>query len=436
MRYQGKVETGSQAGMHKYEGKAWGGWGRDHEAVYDLDQVRKVPEFEKEAEKFEKKVGAWAFNAGLDPATRMTQRVVDYMSLKYEGTETLAEDLDTKLSQLSSLLPSLGTSHSFIAGAVGTKSEAIKGVLMEGNLRERMVVVENFAKQVLTQDITDKVGLEALLSKADSALNLQKQLLLDADKGSEPWETGDHNRGKTQVAEGDQFRAKGSDLSADLDAHMQSPENQAEATANTTKKTRATTDQTLPEAPDTGGGNAIGKFEAEFQKEQGVKTGEGMKWGNPVADMVMNEANDWVKQQRTIGMPLKGGPSGHTHKFMMVNQILGMPVTADEMRMVCLGHLLPINAHTFVEVLEAAKPFGATPYPESALMYRNLAPYGEGLKGLVGADKFPDEVLSSDEKAAAESIKAPELNQTLVPESLQTKPGGTGSPEAEAATHV
>ena len=148
--------------------------------------------------------------------------------------------------------------------------------------------------------------------------------------------------------------------------------------------------------------------------------GETMKWANPTADMIMNEADEWVKKQREVGMPLRGGPSGHTHKFMMVNQILGMPNTADEMRLACIGHLLPIKAHSFIEVMEAAKALGASPYPNSQLIYRHLAPYGDTLAGLVKSP-FPDTALTKEELVEAGLVKPNDLDMGLVPETQQTK---------------
>lgn len=245
----------------------------------------------------------------------------------------------------------------------------------------------------------------------------------------EPWEAGEFNRGKTEVANGDTFRAKGSQ---DLSKDVSDPSLKGEAEANAGKKTTSGTDQKMPAPSAMGPGQPVGQFEGAFQQSLGVAEGENLKWGNPAADMVMNEANAWVQQQRKDGMPLKGGPSGHTHKFMMTNQILGMPISPDEMRIVCLGHLLPINAHTFVEVMEAAKGFGATPYPQSPLMYHNLAPIGEGLKSAVGADKWPDEALSAPEQDAAGQVQAPEQDLTLVPDSLKAEV--SGAPSAPAAS--
>ena len=86
------------------------------------------------------------------------------------------------------------------------------------------------------------------------------------------------------------------------------------------------------------------------------------------------------------------------------------------MRIVAMGNLMPINAHSCVEVLEAAKPFGATPYPESPMFYRYI---GESnLDTKVGA-LYPDTVLGPQELKEGKALGVPEQNMTFVPEELQ-----------------
>ena len=409
MKHQGRIESGEHAGMHAYHGTTWG---EKHDAVYDLEQVRQVGPFEKAATDFEDKLGAWAFQEAQPYAERLSEKVVDYLTIKYQDIGAMAATLDQKLEGLKAQLPGLGIESPGWAGAVGTDFESIKGVLTSGNLRERLIVVEQYAKKVLSNDVVhDQDGLAEIIAKAEQAgLDLEASLIQgDFGEWTTPWETGDHNRDQTVVATGDTFRAKGADLES-----QPIPEDQQAAVkpANT------------PLPADFGQpGSSVGQFEGNYQVKQGAVAGsekseDAMKWVDPMAAMIMNEANAWVKKQREVGMPLKGGPSGHTHKFMTVNQILGMPNTPDEMRLACIGHLLPIKAHTFIEVMEGAKALGASPYPNSQLVYRNLAPYGESLAGLVGAP-FPDTVLDEKELAQAGLIEAEPLNMDLVPKSQQ-----------------
>jgi len=66
------------------------------------------------------------------------------------------------------------------------------------------------------------------------------------------------------------------------------------------------------------------------------------------------------------------------------------------MRMACIGYLLPIHAHTLVEIMTAAAAHGA-PFSPGPQMYRRIAPLGEeelrsscGRPG-GGKNLFPDE---------------------------------------------
>lgn len=417
MQYQNKREPGeANAGMYEYHGRTWGK--EDDTAIYDFDKVREVSAFESAAFEFEDKLGAWAFNEALPYAENLSVKVVDYLTVKHLEADAMAQQLDARLNALKEQLPQLAVDPKYAptyAGAVGNNFDDIKDVLTDGNLRERLVVVESFTKNVLKTDVLDDNGaMEEILAKAEQANMDIEASLVQGDFGewTTPWETGHHNEEQTVVGTGYSFRAK----SGNLD---QQPVGEGNAIG------RETAGTVLPEESERGVGKAVGKYEGKFQQANGAVAGsevegETMKWANPTADMIMNEADDWVKKQREVGMPLRGGPSGHTHKFMMVNQILGMPNTADEMRLACIGHLLPIKAHSFIEVMEAAKALGASPYPNSQRIYRHLAPYGDSLAGLVG-DSFPDTVLTKEELVEAGLVKPNELDMGLVPESQQTK---------------
>lgn len=469
MEYRQRNEDASSAqhGMHEYHGRAWGGssQAREHTAVYDLDGARAVPEFEQEAVRFEQLLGAWAFREGESLSGRVCQSVIDYVSLHYTGAQPLAEDLADKLDQLSTLLPALGNDSLRYAGAVGTGADAIAGVILQGNTRERMLVVQSFVYNYLNQDMADQDKLAELRDRADEALGIQWEIMEQAQAtGDKPWETGTHNRGQTEVANGDIFRAKRSqDIQAidintvtydelrlvrgvgpvraqaiiDFRASRPGPIRMedllqvrgiGQATVDAIRSYqppgwgRSEQGPTLPAEDQRGTGQAVGQFEAQHQQQTGgVAVGQPMQWSNPSADMVMNEANEWVQQQREVGNPLLGGPSGHTHKFMMVNQVLGLPITPDEMRLVSMGHLMPINCHTAIEVAEAAKPFGATPYPHSPTWYRHIAPQNEGLKSAIGATRWPDEVLTEDQRRFAAQQQVPTQDLTLVPRALRDR---------------
>jgi len=77
----------------------------------------------------------------------------------------------------------------------------------------------------------------------------------------------------------------------------------------------------------------------------------------------------WIEYVRALNMPLRSGISGTTNRLINTGKSLGM--TAVEVRLPVLGHLLEVEAHTYHEVMSAAATQGA-PYTEGD--YKKLAP--------------------------------------------------------------
>jgi len=97
-------------------------------------------------------------------------------------------------------------------------------------------------------------------------------------------------------------------------------------------------------------------------------------WEEGARKWLINEDNVWVAKMRELSLPLKAGPSGTTDRIMQTRELLGVS-DAVSCRAACLAYLLPINAHSMVEIMEAAKPFGADFTPGPA-MYHSLEPFG------------------------------------------------------------
>ena len=119
------------------------------------------------------------------------------------------------------------------------------------------------------------------------------------------------------------------------------------------------------------------------------------------AFMFTTYLDPWVQAMRSMSLPLAGGPSGTTNLLMNVNDVL-KGVGAEEARLACIGYLLPIHAHSLVEVMTSAATHGAG-YTAGQGMYRNIRPYGEetlradcGLTPLKdGKKRFPDEPVET-----------------------------------------
>jgi hypothetical protein len=117
------------------------------------------------------------------------------------------------------------------------------------------------------------------------------------------------------------------------------------------------------------------KFEAEggvlSTMEKRLLNGLGadyVPWLDARKVWILDETHNFVKEAKQANVPLVTGISGFTVQIMQFARILnaGADVNA---RLACLGYLLPIKAHSFHEVMAAAKAFGCT--------YSGNSDYGE-----------------------------------------------------------
>lgn len=88
---------------------------------------------------------------------------------------------------------------------------------------------------------------------------------------------------------------------------------------------------------------------------------------------MLDEKNDWVAAARDLEMPLKAGISGTTRRWMHAGNQLGANLPGARLTM--LAHLLPTNAHSFHEIMTAAK--GIVPYKGKG-SYLPIKPLSDG----------------------------------------------------------
>ncbi len=96
-----------------------------------------------------------------------------------------------------------------------------------------------------------------------------------------------------------------------------------------------------------------------------------LPWAEGALAWDINEQSDWVKQSRNLSMPLAGGVSGTTNRMMNSAKMMKPGVPMSHVRLAALGYLLPIKAHSFHEVMTAARKFGL-PYTDA--QYSPLSP--------------------------------------------------------------
>ena len=149
-------------------------------------------------------------------------------------------------------------------------------------------------------------------------------------------------------------------------------------------------------------------------REQAMQTQLGpngeLQWSEGKKLWIINESDKWVQAMRKLSLPVTAGPSGHTNGFMNAASMLG-GVSMPDARLVCIGQVLPINAHSLIEVLTAASAFGV-PFTTGRQMYRSIPPLSEGELRACGRPDptgaqpalFPDE---SDPQPANAAPAAP-----------------------------
>lgn len=116
-----------------------------------------------------------------------------------------------------------------------------------------------------------------------------------------------------------------------------------------------------------------------------------LTWREGLDLYYMKEENSWVKKMKGLGMPIGAGPSGTTDRIMQTGGHLKCDPKAT--RAASIGYLLPINAHTLVEIMTSAKPYGPFSEPvDSFAMYKKIPPFGS----LKAFDKSPGQIFWND----------------------------------------
>jgi hypothetical protein len=108
------------------------------------------------------------------------------------------------------------------------------------------------------------------------------------------------------------------------------------------------------------------------EKAAGGLKGDGtLNYTEGASEWIIREESNWTKVCRQLSLPLAAGPSGTTNRLMNVNSILGAVDSPEAMRLACIGYLLPINAHSLVEVCAGAAAHGA-PFTMGQGLYQDL----------------------------------------------------------------
>lgn len=387
------------------------------------------PVFEREALDFERKLGSKAAIDGVPHAAGIMAKVKGY----FDARVTLAGGAETEAGKaaLQAMYQKCMTMRNGFAGAVPNTVAAIEAVMASSlqiqqnianfeaarqiaaqaagaaTIREMMTFIYNFGSEILNGEhvkAQDANARAQLLQVAQAAnLNLP---LLDKIQADSMWLVQRNNQAPVQMPQGAPAIAG---KSADVLASQASTRGVAQPIQNQVRGTPNATGGDMSARP-------VGSLDAQVQPGPRERERMGLQpadrdtliaWSEGTKRLMINELDPWVVAMRGMSLPLAGGPSGTTNMLMNVNDVV-KGVGANEARLACIGYLLPIHAHTLVEIMTSAATHGAG-YTAGQQMYRNIAPYTEeSLReacGLTpakpdGKKRFPDEAAPTPAGAA------------------------------------
>jgi hypothetical protein len=390
------------------------------------------PNFERDAQSFEAKLGPLAFGRGAAAGPALITKVRAYILAKC-GVDSMLSSMDKLKDSLQGLIPMArdGAVNAGIAGGVATP-EDVQELLMSseeiakakesaghlkniqaGNLREQMTIVCNFGN-LLNQDLlnsspADQAKVAEFIKKADlskKAISDRKKRLEGAQKKAGPGKTpdwGDQPAGHIPDGDNQQQQAASGALREQRNTRLAKNPGKGRdgkkdpRAADRSKEGKpgdpSQTDLTPKQMQDQGMGLSDREKRAQGNPDENAR----LKWSEGVKTWALDQDHRWSKAQQKLGIPLGAGPSGTTNMLMNTGKMLG-GVDTLAMRMACVGYLLPIHAHSLVEILTAAAAHGV-PFSSGLQMYRDIKPISEDelrsscgrSGGKDGKNLFPDE---------------------------------------------
>lgn len=359
-------------------------------AAFGVASMADDPKFEAEAERFEARIGSLAYNhpRAKKVCKDASAKVLAYVRRKHRDARDSAQRIDADLQ-------TAGIDKADWSGAVGKSVAAITKVFTSGSVSEQVAHVESFVCNVLNVDLmNDAPGWQTHAGEAGldlNALAAAEQRVQGTDDRYLAYEVPHGGASAiqwhTRIGVGNLKRETGQDTMP-LHPSAASQRTVDNDDSSTTSRKRAQIEKPFP----LGLGVTLGSGEAAFQ-EAATGGKERLKWAEGARIWALNELDQWVHTQRTLSLPLAAGASSTAARIMQSFAFLGVG-PPDDVRLAAIGALLPARHHSLVEVMFAARPFGATPYPEGAAMYHNLAPLTEQEVRAV-AKFYPDETIDS-----------------------------------------
>ena len=391
------------------------------------------PNLETKAMEFERVLGAHAAGHGwaMEAATAMSGKVIELMTKYIEALNPGLEDA-TRIESLTNdrLGPLLGQSNLGYAGAVGTNGAVIREAAGKGSIREKLFMATNFAwgfgaefingadtaaaerfvasiqdeQTVLTQSITNVAARVQEVTDAGGTVGWRERSLTvqrpAADTSSDTaGQSASRSRSRSDMGAQRDVRAElgrtphgGGGTRTPMTGGTAGAQGRS-STANQSASTP------LRGRTEDGRGNATGPGptarEARFQLEDSALSDSEalarvqdaqLNWGEGIRRFILSEEHPWVRAMRANSIPTGAGPSGSTQGVMQARRLLQVS-TPEMARAAAIGYILPINAHSLIEILIGAEAEdGPSPVPRHFGVYLHITPFNG--KNIFADDEF------------------------------------------------
>lgn len=407
----------------------------------DVASMARDPIFEMAALRFEEGLASLAYNHPRTEAVCAAgaRKVLAYFDAKHAKSLEKTQEIDRELQDM-------GIADPGWSGAVGKSARAVRAVLTSGSVNEQVAHVESFVRDILARDVMEnEVDWRAFAETAGHDLTHLK--------------AGYQNVAFT----GDRYLIfdTASESATGMQWHTRAKAEDVRAKTKRPDKFHPSSVKALPKAPDVsdvsqaplvapkpkpvkGGEESVtvrdlDRLELGGGMGMGVKLGAGEKalqklknkddkalaWVEGARVFALNELDGWVFAQRQLSLPLVAGTSSTAARIMQAFRFLGVG-PMDDVRLAAIAAMLVGRHHSLVEVMEAAKRYGASPYTPGPAMYHELDPLTDSEIRAAGLE-FPDEHVDPNKVRGGYSIAPdPEPKDEQIDEPQSGKGGLLG----------
>ncbi len=304
----------------------------------------------QERQQFEARLGQYAARHPVAVGTgrAMAAKAGDYMKEAAEVAEFNTE-LATAKERLDAMYAAAGSDATGTwAGRVSVDPEDLAAVFQGGGtLRESMTHVQNFGANVLGSHVVKPEFRAKALEIAEKA-DLNATAIRERQQAAQEF----RDSGRNTDRHGEQNDVDGWN---DFYGLNEDPILEQQGQMRTRAPRGTDTSSTVTRGQFFADGGLTSEREDEHESALGA---EFMPWGEGSKVWLVNVESEIV-QDLGGSVPLLAGISGTTARLMQMGINLGMS-SQNDVRLACLGYLMPIRAHSFHEVMASAASFGTS----------------------------------------------------------------------------